>query len=151
MATPARLRTRRGQIFLEFALVLPLCLMMFAAMVDLGLYLHRYLSIQTAVREGARDAVAGLPDERIRAAVLASCSATNLVAGDIEIVRRVADAQFATLDVKDGAPINFKDQVRNYESIEVRVVTKHRYLMPFVFQGQTWANISVNVKTVRVL
>jgi Flp pilus assembly protein TadG len=150
MATPVHAR-RRGQVFLEFALVLPLCLMMFAAMVDMGLYLHRYLSIQTAVREGARQAVQGSGDDRIRAAVLVTCDATRLLATDVTVVRRESDAQFATLPAAAGAPINLKDHVKGYESIEIRVVTPHRYLMPFVFQGQTWANIAVTVKTVRVL
>jgi Flp pilus assembly protein TadG len=139
----------RGQIFLEFALVMPLCLMMFAAMVDMGLYLHRYLSIQTAVREGISAAARGKNDDHIRSVVATVAGGAALKASDIQVVRRESDPQLASLDVGNGATMSLKDQMKGYESIEVRVVTRHDYLVPIVFQGQSWANITVSVKTVR--
>lgn len=128
---------------------MPLCLMMFAGMVDLGLYLHRYLSIQTAVREGISAAARGMNDDHIRSVVATAAGGAVLKPSDIQILRRESDPQLATLDPGEGPPVSLKDQMKAYESIEVRVVTRHDYLIPIVFQGQTWANITVAVKTVR--
>src|SRR5438128_2175092 len=109
---------RRGQVFLEFALVLPICLMMFTAMVDLGLYLHRYLSIQTAVREGIRAAADGRDDNQVKAIVLTASESTGLTADDVQVVRLAQDPQLATLDPGDGGgPVAMADRGRRYETV----------------------------------
>jgi Flp pilus assembly protein TadG len=50
-------RRERGSQLIELALVLPMLLLMFAAIVDFGLLFQRYLVISNAAREGARIAV----------------------------------------------------------------------------------------------
>src|SRR5881396_760682 len=58
-STPPR-RTRgneRGAVLIEFALVLPLLLVIFAGMFDMGLASQRYQAVTNAAREGARMAV----------------------------------------------------------------------------------------------
>jgi len=52
-----RLRSERGAELIEFAVVLPMLLLVFAAIVDFGLLFQRYLTISNAAREGARIAV----------------------------------------------------------------------------------------------
>ena len=147
-----RTTVRGGQVFLEFALVLPLCLMMFTAMVDLGLYLYRYLSVQTAVREGIRAAAIGRSDDQVRAIVLTASDSASLVPADLQVIRTPMDPQLATVDPGDGgAPIRLDEGGRRYESIEVRVVTHHRYLVPLFFPGEGMTRIAVSVKTVRPL
>ena len=47
----------RGAVLVEFALVLPLLLVLFAGMFDLGLAFQRYQAVTNAAREGARMAV----------------------------------------------------------------------------------------------
>ena len=47
----------RGAVLIEFALVLPLLLVLFAGMFDLGLAFQRYQAVTNAAREGARMAV----------------------------------------------------------------------------------------------
>lgn len=49
-----RLRSRRGNALVEFALVLPLLLLIFAGIVDFGFLFQRYEVLTNAVREGAR-------------------------------------------------------------------------------------------------
>jgi hypothetical protein len=143
---------RRGQVFLEFALVLPICLMMFTAMVDLGIYLHRYLSIQTAVREGIRAAADGRDDKQVQAIVLSASDDTALKADEVQVVRIAQDPQLASLDPGDGgAPIAMADHGRRYESVELRVLTHHKYLVPLFFPGEGWTRIAVICKTVRPL
>ena len=47
----------RGVVLIEFALVLPLLLVIFAGMFDMGLAVQRYQAVTNAAREGARMAV----------------------------------------------------------------------------------------------
>jgi Flp pilus assembly protein TadG len=52
-----RLRSEHGSELIEFAIVLPILLLVFAGIVDFALLFQRYLTISNAAREGARIAV----------------------------------------------------------------------------------------------
>jgi Flp pilus assembly protein TadG len=52
-----RVRSERGAELIEFAIVLPILLLVFVAIVDFGLVFQRFLTISNAAREGARIAV----------------------------------------------------------------------------------------------
>jgi Flp pilus assembly protein TadG len=54
---PARVRSEAGAELVEFALVLPIMLLVFGGIVDFGLLLQRQQVITNAAREGARLAV----------------------------------------------------------------------------------------------
>ena len=54
---PARVRSQSGAELVEFALVLPILLLVFGGIVDFGLLLQRPQVITNAAREGARLAV----------------------------------------------------------------------------------------------
>jgi len=54
---PATLRAERGDSLVEFALVLPLLVLVFAGIVDFGFLFQRYEVVTNAAREGARLAV----------------------------------------------------------------------------------------------
>jgi Flp pilus assembly protein TadG len=54
---PARVRSQNGAELVEFALVLPILLLVFGGIVDFGLLLQRQQVITNAAREGARIAV----------------------------------------------------------------------------------------------
>lgn len=51
----------RGQSLVEFALVLPLLLILVFGVIDFGMGLRSYISLTNAVREGARFAAVGNP------------------------------------------------------------------------------------------
>ncbi len=53
-AMPRRFPFRRGQSLLEMTLVLPILLLLFAGMIELGAYANAYLIILDATREAAR-------------------------------------------------------------------------------------------------
>lgn len=55
--TPARGRGDRGGVLVEFALVVPILLVIFAGIVDFGLMMQRREVVTNAAREGARIAV----------------------------------------------------------------------------------------------
>jgi Flp pilus assembly protein TadG len=54
---PARVRSQSGAELVEFALVLPILLLVFGGIVDFGLLLQRQQVVTNAAREGARLAV----------------------------------------------------------------------------------------------
>ena len=66
----ARVRSQAGAELVEFALVLPILLLVFGGIVDFGLLLQRQQVITNAAREGARLAVVNYPvpdvEERVR-------------------------------------------------------------------------------------
>ena len=53
-------RKRRGQGFAEFALILPILLLIFGGMVEIGWWANSWISVATAAREGARFGSRGL-------------------------------------------------------------------------------------------
>jgi Flp pilus assembly protein TadG len=83
-----RLEDRTGNALVEFALVLPLLLFVFAGIVDFGFMFQRHEVLTNAVREGARLAVlpanygAGVIQQRVTDYVTAGLgSATGLTVG----------------------------------------------------------------------
>jgi Flp pilus assembly protein TadG len=68
--TGQRRHRRRGQALVEFALIIPIFLLILLAIFDLGRGVFAYTSVTNAAREGARLAIvnqgAGLPEQRVR-------------------------------------------------------------------------------------
>lgn len=60
---------KRGQAMVEFALVLPILLIILLGIMEFGLVFHEYLVVTHAAREGARVAVLGGTDTEISSAV----------------------------------------------------------------------------------
>ena len=56
MITKARLRQEHGQSVAEFALVLPLMMLVLLGIVQFGMVFKQYITLTDAVREGARKA-----------------------------------------------------------------------------------------------
>ena len=60
-----RLKNKKGQSIVEFALVLPLLLLLLAGIVDFGRIMNAYLVTNYASREGVRQAALGQTDSVI--------------------------------------------------------------------------------------
>lgn len=63
------MRGGEGQATVEFALILPLLLLLILGLVQVGAVLSAYLTIQAAAEEGARLGITGAPDSAIVARV----------------------------------------------------------------------------------
>jgi Flp pilus assembly protein TadG len=63
------LKNRKGQSLVETALVLPVLILILAAIIDFGIMFNNYLLIGNAAREGARSAAIGSTDAQITAKV----------------------------------------------------------------------------------
>ena len=68
-ARRGRRRSERGAAAVEFALVVPILLMLVCGIVDFGLAINRYAMVNSAAREGVREASLGATESEIRAVV----------------------------------------------------------------------------------
>ena len=73
-----RLASERGAELIEFAMVLPLLLMLIFGIVDFGFMFQRYLVVTNAAREGARMASLQRLPEQVQARVNAYIAAGGL-------------------------------------------------------------------------
>lgn len=75
------LKNKKGQALVEFAIILPLLLLLIMGIVQFSMIINSYLSIQNAAREGARAGILGSSDIEIKniiKAVSPSLEASNL-------------------------------------------------------------------------
>lgn len=66
------LRNERGQALVEFALILPILLILIMGIVQFGLVLNAYITIENASREGARRGIVGSSDTEIKNLIIAT-------------------------------------------------------------------------------
>lgn len=66
------LKNEKGQSLVEFAIILPILLLVVMAILEFGMMLNNYLTIQNAAREGARVGIAGGTDTQIQNDILAT-------------------------------------------------------------------------------
>lgn len=75
------LRKKRGQAMVEFALVLPIFILLLMGIMEFGLLFHQYLVVTSASREGARAAAVGGTDAEIMA--VTSFAAASIDKGNL--------------------------------------------------------------------
>ena len=108
-------RTDRGQSMVEFALVLPVLLMLVFGFLDLGRAVYSQSVVANAAREGARAAVIhGSTNAEIRAAVKANAIGIAVTDADITITPSAARV--------------------SGQQVLVRVTTRFYAVTPFVTQ-----------------
>ena len=86
-----RAKRERGQALVEFAMVLPVLILLVVGMMQFGLLFHEFLLVTHAAREGARVATLGGSDAEIVAAVNAAAASPSDT--DIMPASRVRGAQ----------------------------------------------------------
>ena len=73
----AILKKKRGQAIVEFALILPVFILILLGIMEFGLVFHQYLVVTAASREGARVAALGGTDAETRTIVNSSAASIN--------------------------------------------------------------------------
>lgn len=112
--TPER---ERGSVLVEFALVVPILLVIFAGIVDFALMMQRREVVTNAAREGARMAsLPGYAPTDVRARVFAYLN-DGITAG-ASANARVPDPTFVTITPSVGPPI---------QAVQVNVELDSRY------------------------
>jgi Flp pilus assembly protein TadG len=105
-----QLTSQRGQTMTEFALVLPILLMLLLAILQFGVVFNHYLTLTDAVRAGARKAAVSRrvasPSATTEAAVRAA--ATDLKSSDLEVTVTSTFAQSADVTVSASYPYEIK-------------------------------------------
>jgi len=71
------IRSERSQSLVEFALVVPMLLILVFGVIDFGMGLRSYLSVASATREGARFAVVGIPPGAFTSGGTGDCNGTT--------------------------------------------------------------------------
>lgn len=64
-----QLRKQKGQALVEFAIILPVLLLLVMGIIQFGLMFNSYISVCSASREGARVGVVGSTDAQIESAI----------------------------------------------------------------------------------
>ena len=77
----AILKKKRGQAIVEFALILPVFILILLGIMEFGLVFHQYLVVTAASREGAR--VAALGGSDAETLTMVSTSAVSINAGQL--------------------------------------------------------------------
>ena len=103
---PAR-QPRRGQALVEFALVLPLLMLVLFGIVEFGRAWNAKQVLTDAAREGARLAVVGDPTITLTSQV------------DARVKEKIARGGFDTTQVTVAYPDGFKTGTGNITSVEV--------------------------------
>ncbi len=95
---PAQHRREAGQDLIEFAMVLPLLLLLLLGIMEFGLAVFSYVSVANAAREGARYGIIHPGDTAgIEAATLAKVS--DLIQDSMQITVSRPDDQTVQVDV----------------------------------------------------
>ncbi len=129
-------RRERGAELIELALVLPMLLLMFAAIVDFGLLFQRYAVISNAAREGARIAVLpGYTQSDVQGRVTQYVQQST---GDSTLSPTTA---LATVSIKPSGT------TPPFPAAQVTVSLTHTYLVigpvSALFGGGSWTSITL--------
>jgi Flp pilus assembly protein TadG len=136
-------RSERGAELIELALVLPILLLMFAAIFDFALMFQRFLVVSNAAREGARIAVLpGYNDTDVQSRV------TDYVrngTGDTSLTP-TANVDAVEIDPPDAEP---------FAAAQVTVSITHSYLLmgavSGLLGGGSWTSITLSARaTMRI-
>lgn len=79
------MKSERGQSLVEFALILPLLILMLFGIIDFGRIFHAYLTIDHAGREAARAASIGKDDTQVTNTAVTDAVGLGLTADRVAI------------------------------------------------------------------
>lgn len=103
-----RVKNQKGQALVEFAIILPLLLLLIMGIIQFGMIINAYLSIQNAAREGARAGILGSSDTEIESIMINTLPALNADSLIVNITPSEADRSSGdplTVNVRYNYPI----------------------------------------------
>ncbi|WP_419955714.1 TadE/TadG family type IV pilus assembly protein [Neobacillus niacini] len=98
------MKSESGQSLVEFALVLPLLVVLLFGIIDFGRIFHAYLTIDHAGREAARAASIGKDETNIKNVAVTQGTSIGLTSGQVNVASGSSGAD-ATITIT--YPINF--------------------------------------------
>lgn len=122
----ATMKRRRGAALVEFAIVVPLLMLLLMGIMEFGMILHDYLSISQGAREGVREAAVGSPQSKVRGRVMRA--SLPAITPEMIQIHYYDEAQGRWLDAKDDSS-GTSNLVPPRSLIRVRVVNyPHRLI-----------------------
>lgn len=104
------MKKETGQSLVEFALVLPLLILLLFGIVDFGRVFHAYLTIDHVGREAARAVSIGINDDIAKSTAVSNGASIGLTTTNVDITREsvtVSDQTFTNVEVTINYPVNF--------------------------------------------
>lgn len=136
-------RQSAGQALVEFAIVVPLFVLLLAGIIDFGLGLYSYMTIINSAREGGRLAVTacstGPCTNSVKARVVSASGSMVQTTNVSMSCYAAADTTFATPYNCDTAPVPFGDAVR------VGVSYTYKMIWPLTFGTQIPLNSTITM------
>ncbi|KRQ86266.1 TadE-like protein [Caloramator mitchellensis] len=117
----------KGQALVEFAIILPILIFIIAGIIEFGMMLNSYLTIQNASREGARYGIMGANDSEI-----------------IQIVRNISpnlDDSKLGIEITPG-----EGSRKSGDTINVKVIYDYELIVP-VISNLLGNNIELKAET----
>lgn len=120
------LKNNRGQALVEFALMLPIFIILLMAIIDFGRVIHEYLVVSTAAHEGARSMAIWDSEATARTSVMRVASSLPTSGGTVNIVINTAEPRTT------GAPV----EVRVSHNVRIFTPLIQKFLPdPFTVTG----------------
>lgn len=101
------MKSEKGQSLVEFALVVPLLLLLLFGIMDFGRIFHAYLTLDHAGREAARSASVGKDDATVKSVAVSDASSIGLTADKVSISPGSPRSSGSNVTIKITYPINF--------------------------------------------
>lgn len=124
------IRNQKGQALVEFAIVLPLLLLIIMGILQFGMMINSYLTVQNASREGARAGIVGTSYLDIK----------NLILSDSPNL----DPTCLTVDITPG-----ESQKQSGSTLTVSVIYRYKLIVPIIsslFNNEVMLNGSTSMR-----
>ncbi len=115
---------RRGQSLVEFALILPIFILLLVGLFDFGRAIYGYNTISNAAREAARVAIVNQTTSEIKAEAVKQSVSLNIPSSQVTVT-------YANRDLSSGAPCN-TTPIQNGCIAQVTIVYQYRAATPLI-------------------
>lgn len=136
-------RTERGAQLVELAIVLPVFLLLIAAIAEFGSYFYTYMTLTKATRVAARH-LSSQPftdEEKTKAKNLAVCGSTSSCVSGSAVLKNFSTSNISITSTGNTTiPTTVTVQITGYTYTPVFDLSK-------LAGGATWANVGANPKT----
>ncbi|WP_223592031.1 TadE/TadG family type IV pilus assembly protein [Neobacillus bataviensis] len=101
------MKSEKGQSLVEFALILPILILLLLGIIDFARIFHVYLTMDHAGREAARAASIGKDDSNIKSTAINNASSIGLTADKIVVTPTGTRSSGSNVTIKITYPVTF--------------------------------------------
>jgi hypothetical protein len=144
------IRAERAQSLVEFALVMPMLLILLFGIIDFGLGLRAYISAASATREGARYAAVGNPAGTFSSGGSGECNGST---STTTVGKVCSNLKGLDLENVDDVSVTYPNGRAPGESVVVELDYEYEYITPvrrivnFLSGGNIDETLTISAKT----